>query len=194
MKKDKKSDKEDEERKDDIFKINRYDSIFNTFENQFREMQQRINQLYRNALRGNIPRPEEGGPKIYGYSYRMGPDGVPHYQEFTNTDQKQTPYKLPNQQKQLDQFREPPVDIQESDKEIYITVEIPGAKKENIDLELDNDTLTIKTDDEQQFFKEVKLPSEVKTNKTDAKLNNGILSVTLKKNKPKKKGKKIDIE
>ncbi len=194
MKKDKKPEKEDEERKNDIFRINRYNSIFDAFENQFREMEERMNQFYRNALSGKMPRPEEGGPKIYGYTYSMGADGIPHYQEFTNMDQKQTPYQLPHQQKQLDQFREPPVDIQETDKEIYVTVELPGAKKENIDLEIDNDTLKIKTDDEQQFFKEIRLPDEVKTKNTEAKLNNGILSVTLKKTKSKKKGKKIDIE
>jgi HSP20 family protein len=194
MKKDKKPDKKDEERKNDIFRINRSNSIFDAFENEFREMEERMNQFYRNALSGNIPRPEEGGPKIYGYTYRMGPDGKPHYQEFTNMDQKQTPYQITGEQKQLDQIREPLVDVQEADKEIYITVELPGAKKENIDLEVNNDNLTIKADDEQNFFKEVKLPAEVKTKNTEAKFNNGVLSITLKKTKTKKKGNKIDIE
>lgn len=192
MKKDKKPEKNKKE--DDFFRINTHNSIFDAFEDQFREMEERMNYFYRDTLSGNIPRPEEGGPKIYGYTYRVGPDGIPHYEEFTNMDQDQIPSQIPGQQKQLNKAKDPLVDIQESDKEIYVTIELPGIEKENIDLEVNNEKLTIKAEDKEHFFKEIKLPSEVKTKNNDAKFNNGVLSITLKKTKPKKKGKKINIE
>ncbi len=55
--------------------------------------------------------------------------------------------------------------------------------------------LTIRVDNpERKYYKEVKLPEEVDPDTGNARFNNGVLSVTLKKLKPKKKGKRIKVD
>ena len=85
--------------------------------------------------------------------------------------------------------------IQEGDKEIYITTELPGVEKEDIVLEILDNILYIQVvNDKYPYKKEIELKTSINEKNIDATYNNGILSITLQKNKPKKKGKKINIK
>jgi HSP20 family protein len=103
------------------------------------------------------------------------------------------------------------VDIKETEKQYIVEAEIPGVKKENIKLELDDDVLTIRVEQNEQIEeegvnyirKERKLTSfsrsfyveNVKHEDVSAKYENGILKVVLpKREKGLKKGKYIDID
>lgn len=164
--------------------------IFDEFEEQFRRMQQRMNSLYQITLRGDFEIEDDNKPRIYGWTYKVGSDGKPVFQEFGNIPR--TPL---SKSEGLPGSREPLVDVQETDKQITVIAEIPGVSKEDVDLEVTNDTLTIKVDNpERKYYKEVQLPVEVDEDTGDAKFNNGVLSITLNKLKPKKKGKKIKVD
>lgn len=164
--------------------------IFDEFEEQFRRMQQRMNSLYQGTLRGDFGTEDDNKPRIYGWTYRISSDGKPVFQEFGNIPR--TPL---SKSEELPESREPLVDVQETDKQITVIAEIPGVSKEDVDLEVTNDTLTIKVDNpERKYYKEVQLPAEVDEDSGDAKFNNGVLSITLNKLKPKKKGKKIKVD
>jgi len=164
--------------------------IFDEFEEQFRRMQQRMNSLYQRTLRGEFGTTDDNKPRIYGWTYRVSSDGKPVFQEFGNIPEN--PLSKPDE---LPGSREPLVDVQENDKQVTVIAEIPGVSKEDVDLEVTNDTLTIKVDNpERKYYKEVQLPAEVDENSGDAKFNNGVLSITLNKLKPKKKGKKIKVD
>jgi len=164
--------------------------IFDEFEEQFRRMQQRMNSLYQRTLRGEFRTTDDNKPRIYGWTYRVSSDGKPVFQEFGNIPEN--PLSKPDE---LPGSREPLVDVQETDKQVTVIVEIPGVSKEDVDLEVANDTLTIKVDNpERKYYKEVQLPAEVDEDSGDAKFNNGVLSITLNKLKPKKKGKKIKVD
>ncbi len=168
-----------------------FGGLFDEFDDQFRKMEQKMNRLYKNALSGKLPSPQEGGPHVYGWTFKMGPDGKPHFQEFGNM-----PNQLnQSQQEQIEGTREPLVDIQESDKELTVIAEVPGVQKKDAELEVDNNTLTIKVDSkERKYYKEVQLPAEVDPDKAEATFNNGVLSIKLKRLKPKKKGTKIKVK
>ena len=72
--------------------------------------------------------------------------------------------------------------------------EVPGVEKKDIDLEVTENTLTIKVDkDKRKYYKEVELPCEVDADSAKASYQNGILDIELKKSKPRKKGKKVSI-
>ncbi len=164
-----------------------FEDIFEEFEERFRRMQQYMNKLIRDAMEGRVPSPEEGGPYIYGWSVRIGPDGKPHVTEFGNVK--------PGFGKISEEYREPLVDVMETDDKVSVTAEVPGVKKEDIDLEVTENTLTIKVDTkDRKYYKEVELPCEVDPNSAKATYQNGVLDVELKKAKPKKAGKKIKIE
>ncbi|MCD6480921.1 MAG: Hsp20/alpha crystallin family protein [Thermoplasmata archaeon] len=165
-----------------------FDDIFREFDERFRRMSHYMNRIMRDAMEGKMPSPEEGGPFIYGWSMRIGPDGKPHIQEFGNIPGKTGATGI------QEEVREPLVDVIESDDKISVTAEVPGVSKEDIELEVVDDVLRIKVDTEnRKYYKEVKLPAEVDEKSAKATYQNGVLDVELKKLKPKKKGKKIKI-
>ena len=90
------------------------------------------------------------------------------------------------------------VDIGEDADHIYVEAELPGFKKEEVEITLENQTLTIAAerrvqekhkDGEQtlllqerrysRFLRSFTLPPTVNESKVDAKLQDGILLITL---------------
>ncbi len=164
--------------------------IFDDLEEQFKRDWQYMNRIMQNAMSGDTKPPEEGGPYVYGWSLRVGPDGKPRFREFGNVspDESMRP-------RQLSSTREPLVDIVEKDDTITVTAELPGVAKEDIDLEVTENTLTINVeDDERDYYKEVELPAEVETEGAAATYQNGILDIELHKAEQKKKGTKIQLD
>lgn len=100
----------------------------------------------------------------------------------------------------------PPVDLREESDRLVLEMELPGLKKEDIEINLENNVLTIKG--ERKFEKEEKkdnyhkiersygkfsrsfsLPAAIKADEIDASLNNGVLTLSLpyaEEAKPKK--------
>ncbi|WP_234571500.1 Hsp20/alpha crystallin family protein [Rhodohalobacter sp. 614A] len=104
----------------------------------------------------------------------------------------------------------PSIDISETDKQYLIDVELPGISKEDIDLNIENNTLTIsgerkfeKKEDGKQyhrveshygsFSRSFTLPDNVKTDSINATYNNGILNITVDKSEQQMK-KQIKIK
>jgi HSP20 family protein len=161
-------------------------NIFDIFEQEFKRMQQEMTNFHQNSMFEQT----QNQPRIYGWTYYVGPDGKPHYQEYNNAERIPT-----NQKPQIQEKNEPFIDVIDSDKEIYITAEIPGIEKENINVELTKDSLILNVKHpERGFNKEINLPAEINKKPVEAKYNNGVLSITLKKRKEKKKGHKINID
>ena len=99
------------------------------------------------------------------------------------------------------------VDIREDADHLYLEADLPGFKKEEVDITLENQTLTIsaehkaETKEEKKgdwllnersyarFLRSFNLPPTVDDQKVDAKLADGVLTVTLNKReeiKPRK--------
>ena len=101
------------------------------------------------------------------------------------------------------------VDVREDGDHIYVEAELPGFKKDEIDITLENQTLTIAAErrDERngegakkgehllrerrytRFLRSFTLPPTVDEQTVNAKLNDGVLTITLNKreeSKPKK--------
>jgi len=101
-------------------------------------------------------------------------------------------------------------DIKETEKEFVIDAEIPGAKKEDIKLDLREDRLIISIEKSEETKEEKDnyirkerrsgaasrsfLVENVNHEGVTAKYENGILSIVLPKNETKKANSKIDIQ
>ena len=103
------------------------------------------------------------------------------------------------------------MDITETDNNFLITAELPGLDEKNVDLTLDDGTLTIKgekkkeTEDTQgefcsrerpygKFQRSFEVPAIIDQNKIDASFVKGVLTVTMPKTpEAKKEVKKIPI-
>lgn len=104
----------------------------------------------------------------------------------------------------------PPVDIRETGEAMTLFVEIPGLKKDDISITLENNVLSIsgerkfEKDVEQEnyhrieraygsFSRSFSLPANVRTDKVDASFADGVLTVSLPKS-DEAKPRQIEIK
>jgi len=105
-----------------------------------------------------------------------------------------------------------PVEIHEKDNTYKIKAELPGVKKEDLEIDLDKNhvCITAKKHEEQQedtksyrksefkygdFSRVIYFPEEINLDETKAKLEHGILCITAPKTKIEKiETKKLEIE
>lgn len=81
-------------------------------------------------------------------------------------------------------------DVQETEKQIFFKMGTPGLKKEDIEIKIrDGKRLIVKSLKSnkftQDFYYAFVLPTEISKDETFASLEDGILTVTLEKKKPK---------
>lgn len=96
----------------------------------------------------------------------------------------------------------PSVDIEDQGKTYRLTAELPGFKKEDVTIEMTEDSVTINakkthTEDQknktyvrheraaQTYYRKIHLPEHVLSDDANAKLNDGILEISLPKKIPK---------
>lgn len=156
--------------------------FFEEFEKELEEMNELINRMMRST----------GEPLVHGFSLRVGADGVPHVEHFGNV----MPARV--EESRENDVREPFTSsiVDEKSNEFNITAEMPGIKKEDIELNATESEVVIKADSEgRKYFKSVNTPCPVEPDSARAKYNNGVLEVTLKlKEFRKPKGKTVKIE
>lgn len=142
------------------------------FDKMFRDLHKSV----MDAMRSGTGMPP-GKPFVTGFSFRMGPDGRPHIENFGNR-----PARRPGEMPRISDEREPLTDLVEDGKHIAVTMEIPGVEKTDIQLEAKADSLEISVDTEaRKYHKIVRLPGKVKPESTKATYKNGILDVILER-------------
>jgi HSP20 family protein len=104
----------------------------------------------------------------------------------------------------------PAVDIYEDDKKVMLKLEVPGIEQKDLDVSVENNTLTVKGErkfekEEKEenfhrierrygsFFRAFTLPSTVDTDNVHASYNAGVLKLELAK-KPEAQPKQIKIK
>lgn len=107
----------------------------------------------------------------------------------------------------------PRLDTSEQGNEIKITAEVPGIDESNLDVTVNDDSVTIKGDKQDElshskddksiqtieraygsFERTVRLPCKVQSDKAQALLKNGVLTITVPKSQePDSQGKKLTI-
>lgn len=106
----------------------------------------------------------------------------------------------------------PTVDIYEEAGDVVIKAELPGMKKENIDVNISGDTVTISGEKKKEekvekknyysiersygsFKRTFRMPAEVQADKAKANFKDGVLELRVPKTEEaKKKEKKVEIE
>lgn len=157
--------------------------FFEDFEKEFEGMRAMMNEVMEQAMKANQ---DPSKPFVYGFQFRMGPDGKPHISHFG--DQKTL---VPGSEP----AREPLCDVVEGEKEVAVTVELPGVEKNDIKLHVAEQRVTLEVDAPRRYRKVLDLPARVKPSSAKATYKNGILDVTLEREAPRKDtGHRVDIE
>ena len=103
----------------------------------------------------------------------------------------------------------PHIDISDDENNIYVEAEIPGVKKEDIKITLQDNILTISGEkkntkeekDKKNFFRSERvygsftrsftLPEDINPDSVEAKFENGILNISIQNAQPKKTAEKF---
>lgn len=138
---------------------------------------------------------KEFGPIVYGYSVKIGEDGKPIIRKFGNVDIFS--HSVTDSSHDIQQKREPLIDIINGKEEIKIVVELPGVAKENIKLYANETNLTIESSnsvEERRYYKKIEFPEFVEPSSGRSHYKNGILEITFKKKNLTNKGLQINID
>jgi len=160
---------------------------------EFKGMEDRIpREMIRERRLPNGTVRREYGPFVYGYSVKIGPDGKPLIREFGNIKPGPGAGRKPLN---LQEQREPLVDIVEDEDTVKVVAELPGVERDDIKLYLTEKTLTISVDAPQsKYHKELDLPVEVDENSARSTYRNGVLETVMSKRKRRGKGTPIKVE
>jgi HSP20 family protein len=106
----------------------------------------------------------------------------------------------------------PKVDVNESDKTIEITAEVPGMDEKDVKVTLKDDIITIEGEKKQEkeekekdyyhlersygsFQRSLRIPCEIESDKVDASFKKGVLRITLPKSpKAQENVRKIEVK
>jgi HSP20 family protein len=184
----------------------RRDSLFGGFDDFRREMEDEFEEMFKD-MENRVPKDlvkefqtEEGakvrqiGPLVYGSTTTIGPDGKPVVREFGNVRPSSSggssfsrPTILPE--------RQPLSEISSTDKEVTVTVELPGVAKEQIKINAYDNQVEVTTDDAKRKYHEiVDLPTGVDVESVRSTFMNGLLEITFNKTAGKNKGKSVKID
>jgi HSP20 family protein len=124
--------------------------------------------------RGEIKGLPKGARGVYGLSVRTLA-GKPVIESFGNI--RETP-KGPV----VEEVREPIVDVFDEEDHIVVIAELPGVSEDKINIEAAGDILNLAASDtDRKYAKEILLPSKVKADSVKTSYKNGILEITIEK-------------
>ena len=158
----------------------RYRSIFDFIDEVFRSIEEEMAMVERELMELlRSGRAEVRGPYIYGFRIVIGPDGRPIIEEFGNVKRRFGRTEILEE-------REPLVDVFEDEDKVTVIAELPGVEKDKIKVRIKDNKLIIRASNGQKYYKEVTLPAKVKPETAKARFKNGVLEITIEKEKPKK--------
>jgi HSP20 family protein len=100
----------------------------------------------------------------------------------------------------------PQIEVKETDRELLVTAEVPGMNEKDVELLLDNGTLTLRGERKEEkdergyserwygrFERRIPLPQYIDENGCSAEFRDGLLRVTLPKSPEAQNAKRIPI-
>ena len=162
------------------------------------------------GFRGRRP-----GPYVYGCRVTMGPDGVPHVQEWGNCRPSRgpslgdfdgggvcEPLPAPDRAKSRDgppagepAGETPMYELGDCKDSLSLVAEIPGVDRKDIDLRLDDGVLRMDARGRHKSYTlTVQMPASVRLDRRCLQYRNGVLEVRLPKTAPPRAKKIEDIK
>lgn len=104
----------------------------------------------------------------------------------------------------------PRLDVRETDNEFRISVELPGVSEDEVEVNVDDDLLTIRAEKKEErevekadqhiterrfgvFQRTLRLPDAVDPNEVKADLENGVLQITIPKSQSQGRSRRVQV-
>lgn len=111
---------------------------------------------------------------VYGFTVRTGLGGIPRVEPFGNIrETERGPI--------VTETREPLADIFDEGELILVVVELPGVAEEELEVDIQDDVLSLSTKGEKKYVKEMLLPHLVDPATLTTCYKNGILELRVNK-------------
>jgi HSP20 family protein len=129
-------------------------------------------------------------PLVYDYTATIGPDGKPKIREFGNIRPSLGTAAAPMLSSEI----EPLADVITSDKDVKVTVDMPGMSKQDIQIKAYDGTLQVSTVEnaKRRYNKVIELPPETDIETAKSTFTNGILEITFSKKAKQKAEIRVD--
>ncbi|MFQ5909623.1 MAG: Hsp20/alpha crystallin family protein [Thermoplasmata archaeon] len=141
-------------------------------EDEFKMMRRLMNRLFMQLSLSQLDS-FRNEPFVYGFSLKAGPDGKPRISDFGNT-------RYIEERRGLGE-RQPLTDVIEGRDEIFVTMELPGASEEDVQIEASGHRLVVRVEGRRKYYAEVDLPTTVLKDEVKWTLKNGVFDIVLKK-------------
>ena len=142
---------------------------------ELKKLGELINETMEKAFENSSENPPVRSNRIKGFSIKIGLDGNPRIRELND------PQPLQDETVISDDLA-PLIDIIEEEETLVVLAALPGVEKDEIDLRLTEDCLTVSVDAVNfEWCDELKLPTRVKPKSARASYKNGVLEVRIKK-------------
>ncbi len=167
-----------------------FEEIDKIFKEEMRRIRKIITELTRVRPDDISDLEKRGEPLVFGFTYKWQ-SGMekPQVKFFGNVKPVQ-PYGI-----KISEEATPVHDIIDKGGHYEIIVELAGAKKDDVNLEVREGNLYVNAKTPyKKYSVKIRLPNNINTDEIKAKLNNGILVVNIAKRKEEILKKKIDIE
>jgi len=88
------------------------------------------------------------------------------------------------------------VDVKQDEKAWTVTLDVPGVAREHLAIDVDGAVVRVRTTEEspRQYRAAYELPEEIDADATSARLENGVLTLTLGKKKPVVTSRQIEVK
>ena len=104
----------------------------------------------------------------------------------------------------------PRLDVRETDKEVRVSVELPGVAEEDIEVDVDDDLLTVRAEKKEErqieradqhvterlfgvFQRSIRLPQSVDAKTVKATLDNGVLQIAVPKSEREPSKRRVPV-
>lgn len=154
----------------------------NPFEDVFEQMNKAIQNMQEEMER-MMQGVEQNGADFRGYAFTKLPGQEPQVTKWGDNEVGDTPGTG---------GKTTHIDVMEEENQIHVVADMPGVSKEDIELKIEGNILTVKAENEDRSYHErVNLPGGVDPDSADASYNNGVIQITLEKQDD---GRSIEID
>jgi len=161
---------------------------FNDIYDELERLGDLIDETMQKAFENSSEDSPVGRNRFQGFSIKIGPDGKPSIREINSRQPQQD-------ETELSDDPEPLVDLIEDGDVLVVLVSLPGVNKDDIDLRVTENCLTVSVDTADfDWYEEMKLPARVKPKSARASYKNGVLEVRLEKLEKLVKDGKISVK
>jgi HSP20 family protein len=128
-------------------------------------------------------------PIIWGYTVNVGPDGVPHMQQFGNSALSQEALE--------EGWREPftTTVVDSENNVVRVTAELPGVTKDQLTVETLPRAVRIEAKGpERKYRAQIPIDADLEPGSAEAEFKNGILGITVRlATPPRPKGERVKV-